>query len=340
MLMPVALALLVALLSWRASRLACTLLQRRSLLDLPNSRSSHSAPTPRGGGLAVLGIALPVMGGVLLVGPSAPLLFWAVLAGALALAGLSWIDDLGHVPAPLRLIGHFAAVGLVLVLLPPAFLALQGLVPLWADRLFIALVWVWFINLFNFMDGIDGITGVETIVLGLGLFMAGLVISGGGAWVAIASAWGLILAAAAAGFLVLNWHPARLFLGDVGSIPLGFLLGFLLLGLALWGYWAAALILPAYYLADATLTLARRALAGAPPWQAHREHFYQRAVIRGHSHARVARFIALGNGALFLLAMTSMTTTLTGTLLTLAGAGGIVAVMLAWLAFAPAGKAA
>ena len=109
--------------------------------------------------------------------------------------------------------------------------------------------------------------------------------------------------AAGLGFLVWNWHPARIFLGDVGSVPLGYLIGWLLLLAAAKGYWAPALILPLYYLADASLTLARRVLRRAAFWEAHREHFYQRALARDGNHAAVARMVFWGDAVLVLLAL-------------------------------------
>ena len=160
----------------------------------------------------------------------------------------------------------------------------QGLLPPLLDRLAAGLVWLWFVNLFNFMDGIDGITGVEAASIGLGLFLVALVF----AETSPAVLFPLLLGAASLGFLAWNWPPSRLFLGDVGSVPLGYLIGWLLLLWAAEGQWAATLILPLYYFADATITLVRRALGGAKVWQAHREHFYQRAVQGGASHARVS----------------------------------------------------
>ena len=117
------------------------------------------------------------------------------------------------------------------------------------------------------------------------------------------AAFALLIVAACAGFVVWNWHPAKIFLGDIGSVPLGFLLGWLLLALAARGPWEAALILPLYYLADATLTLLRRGARGEKVWQAHREHFYQQAVQNGRSHARVSLAIAGANAGLLLLAL-------------------------------------
>jgi UDP-N-acetylmuramyl pentapeptide phosphotransferase/UDP-N-acetylglucosamine-1-phosphate transferase len=166
----------------------------------------------------------------------------------------------------------------------------QGWLPPSLDVIAGALIWVWFVNLFNFMDGIDGIDGAEAAAIGLGVV---LVASVGGAIDLGLAAPAAAIAAASLGFLVWNWAPARIFLGDVGSVPLGYLLGFLLFELARRGQWAAALILPLYFLADASLTLLRRLLRGERVWQAHREHFYQRAVQRGLSHdAVVLRVVA------------------------------------------------
>lgn len=254
-------------------------LERRAILDHPNERSSHQTPTPTGGGVAVIGVAVLAWIGVGIYLQSGAFFTWFLPLTALALAALSWIDDLRGLPPALRLLAQVAAVTALLVLRPDSGPFFQGLLPGLADPLAAGLLWVWFINLFNFMDGIDGITGVEALVIGAGV---GLIGSGA------AALFGLIIAGAALGFLKWNWHPAKVFLGDVGSVPLGFLLGWLLLDLATGGHWAAALILPAYYLADATITLIRRAVRGEKIWQAHRQHYYQQAVQRGLSHGAVS----------------------------------------------------
>jgi UDP-N-acetylmuramyl pentapeptide phosphotransferase/UDP-N-acetylglucosamine-1-phosphate transferase len=148
----------------------------------------------------------------------------------------------------------------------------------------IGLLWIWWINLFNFMDGIDGLAGSEAAAIGAGLLLFASVGAGADPTLqALAAA----VAGSAIGFLVWNWSPARVFLGDVGSVPLGYVLGFLLLSLAVRGHWRIALILPLYFLADATITLTRRLRRGERVWQAHREHFYQQAVRRGLGHAAV-----------------------------------------------------
>lgn len=138
---------------------------------------------------------------------------------------------------------------------------------------------------------------------------------------------GATLAAAAVGFLVWNWPPSRIFLGDVGSVPIGFLLGFLLLALAARGYGAAALILPAYYLADATLTILRRLLRGEKIWRPHSQHFYQQAVRGGLSHAQVSLAVLAANLVLIALAVLSLTAPLPA----LIGAAVVVAGLLAWM---------
>jgi len=261
-------------------------LRKRQILDHPNERSSHSQPTPRGGGLAVTPVIL--LGWLVLAGLGVALSGQLiVMAGALALLVLSWRDDRASLPARVRLLVHGAAVAAGLWALPDHQFVFQGLLPFWADRLVAAILWVWFLNLFNFMDGIDGITGVETLCLSAGLML-----------MSPATEQSAVLAGAAIGFLIWNWHPAKIFLGDSGSVPLGYLLAWLLLRLAAQGLWAAALILPAYYLADATITITKRALRGEKIWQAHRQHFYQRAVQGGASHARVALLVLLSNVAL------------------------------------------
>jgi UDP-N-acetylmuramyl pentapeptide phosphotransferase/UDP-N-acetylglucosamine-1-phosphate transferase len=289
-------ALLSCALTWAVLRA----LKRRRILDHPNERSSHDAPTPRGGGIAVIVVLmLAAMAIEYVPSAAAPPGLWGVLPAFAVLACVSWLDDLRSLGVLLRLSIQLAAVALGLAGLAEDRFVFQGLLPFWGDRIAAALLWIWFVNLFNFMDGIDGITGAETVAIGLGLFLLGLV-------GVLPESYGLMALAcvgAALGFLWWNWHPARVFLGDVGSVPLGYLLGWLLIAAAASGAWAAALLLPGYYLADATWTLMRRGLRGAPVMRAHREHFYQRAVQGGLSHAQVVRLIAAANAPLIGLAV-------------------------------------
>lgn len=324
----------LCIISWLLTRWIMTLLGRSAVFDHPNERSSHTTPTPRGGGIAIMVVMAPMAALVLWLHDGANTAAWAMIGGMVVLAVVSWMDDLNHLPVLVRLGFHGAAVAVVLALLPEKFLLFQGLAPLWADRIVAGIAWLWFINLYNFMDGIDGLAATETVTIGIGIFAILLVIGADGGGEAVTMALiALVMAAAAGGFLFLNWHPARIFMGDVGSIPLGFVAGWLLLMLAMWGYWLAALILPAYYLADASITIIRRALGGAEIWRAHKEHFYQRAVARGLSHGRVTFFILRGNVMLLALALAAaVVVNRTGDLLCLAGTAGVVAIMLVWLA--------
>ena len=265
-------------------------LRRRAILDHPNERSSHAVPTPRGGGWGILLVLVP---GWVVLGVSP-----AVLAGLAGLAAVSWLDDRRGLPPGPRLLVQAAAVALGLWALgdQPVF---QGWLPWGLDRAVAALCWLWFINLFNFMDGIDGLAGSEAVAVAAGL-----------ALVAVASGLvpelvrpALVLAGAALGFLVWNWQPARVFMGDVGSVPLGFALGWLLLAAAAAGLWPAAILLPLYFVTDATVTRLRRLADGQRIWQAHREHFYQRAVQGGRSHAGVVGAVVVANLALIGLAL-------------------------------------
>lgn len=281
------------------------ILRRRAILAHPNERSSHTIPTPHGGGIAVVAV-IAILWGWRAVA-SGDIWLGAVLAAALGLAAVSWIDDLRSLPPVTRLMAQGLAVAVGTASLLDGGFFFQGLLPGWLDPLVAALGWIWFVNLFNFMDGIDGISGVETACVGGGAaLVAVLALNLSPGIGGLTPMYGLTLAAAALGFLVWNWHPAKIFLGDVGSVPIGFLLGWILLDLAAAGLWAPALILPLYYLADATITLTWRALRGEKIWRAHREHFYQRATQSGRSHAQVSLAILIGNVALVALAVAAL----------------------------------
>jgi UDP-N-acetylmuramyl pentapeptide phosphotransferase/UDP-N-acetylglucosamine-1-phosphate transferase len=217
------------------------------------------------------------------------------------LMAVSWIDDRRTLPPAPRFLSQIAVVALGLGALPADGLVFQGLLPVWADRLVAAVGWLWFVNLFNFMDGIDGLAGSEAATIGGGVALVGAL---AGLEPAL-GLYGLAAAGAALGFLVWNWHPAKLFMGDVGSVPLGFTLGWLLLNLAALGHWPAALLIPAYFLTDATVTLLRRLIEGKKVWQAHREHFYQKATQRGRNHAQVVWLVLGLNAVLVALAALS-----------------------------------
>ena len=300
-------------------------LERRAILDRPNERSSHSAPTPTGGGLAVCTAVLPawVLIGLAGDGAAAPTL--AICGLAAGLAVLSWIDDLHGLNQALRLAAQIAAVGVALAVVDPPGPYFGGLLAPPLDIAGAGLAWLWFINLYNFMDGIDSLAGMETVTVGAGLAAVAGIASIGGP----VAAFGWTIAAAAAGFLWWNWHPAKIFLGDVGSVPLGFLVGWLLLTLAAHGQWEAALILPLYFVADASLTLVRRALRGERVWEAHHQHFYQQAEARGIGHDRIVRLVLVAN--LFLVAL-AVAAAMGQAVISVVGALAAVALLLVVLA--------
>jgi UDP-N-acetylmuramyl pentapeptide phosphotransferase/UDP-N-acetylglucosamine-1-phosphate transferase len=211
------------------------------------------------------------------------------------LAGVSWLDDKKGASIGLRLLAQILAVLLGLQALPPT--PILPFLPWGAERALIGFGWLWFINLTNFMDGIDGLTGLETLFLVATLALTFLLLD----WQDPADIMLLaLLGGAMVGFLPFNWPPARVFLGDVGSVPIGFMLAYFLLLIAPERP-ITAFILPLYYLADSTITLLRRALRGEKIWQPHREHFYQRAAAR-FGHRVAVLWIAMGNAGLGLSA--------------------------------------
>jgi len=280
---------------------------RRHLMDVPNSRSSHGLPTPRGGGL-----------GVVLTWYSALWLLPAAAAGGggmaeacaagVAVAAVGFVDDHGHLSPRLRIAVHVAAAGWALWWLggmPSITLGGQAWHLGWAGSALALVAIVWMLNLFNFMDGIDGIAGSE------GVFVAG---AGG----ILNFVWfpesgqgllNLVLAASCAGFLLWNWPPAAIFLGDVGSSFIGFILGVAALASAARGGASLAVwaILAAVFVADASFTLLRRMASGQRWFEAHRSHAYQHAVLRLGGHRPVTLWVwAINLGWLLPLALLAL----------------------------------
>jgi len=277
----------------------------RELLDHPNQRSSHSQPTPRGGGLAIV---VTVLAYVIVAGILGQLdwsLAIGLVGGGAMVAGIGWADDVRSTPASLRLIVHFAAASWAVAWIG-GFPSLDvGVMVLGMGFLGSALgviAIVWAINLFNFMDGIDGIAGVEAVCMGA---LSGLLflLRDHAPWATLS----FVVAAAAAGFLKWNWAPAKIFMGDVGSGFLGFLFGSLAVASERAGTlpFLVWVILFAAFVIDATVTLLRRIPLGAVG-QAHRSHAYQRAVQAGLSHSRVALGFALFNVFLGIAALVAV----------------------------------
>lgn len=268
---------------------------RRGMLDVPVARSSHRAPTPRGGGVVIAAATLlaPLVVSVWTgTRPSGPVVAW--MAGGTAIALVGWRDDVRALSSATRLAVQLGAAALVLVAAGPwRELELPVVGPVWLGWAGIPLAVLWIVgmtNAYNFMDGIDGIAAGQAVVAGL-------------AWAAIGrmsdapqvAAVGWAAAFTSAAFLLHNWSPARIFMGDVGSAFLGFTFAALPLVLAAGGGTAEGARLPAAaaavvwpFLLDASATFVRRALRGEHVFEGHRRHLYQRLVIAGASHRQVA----------------------------------------------------
>lgn len=298
MLAVVVLAVLVALASWIGVAMVRRYALRR-LLDRPNERSSHTRPTPRGGGLGLTVAHLLGMTAASALGLHPLRLAAALAGGGLVVAVIGFLDDHRPVSPALRLCLHVLAFVWAAAWLgwPPSVDFGWGAVTLgWIGRVTLLLCLAWFLNLFNFMDGIDGIAGLQALFMAV----AGAVL----AYVATGGDWSsttplVLLGAATAGFLVWNWPPARIFMGDVGSGYLGFALG----ALALWTIaqgWLTAwvwLILGGAFIADATVTLFVRARARLRVVEAHRSHAYQRLSRHWQGHRPVTLAFAAVNFA-------------------------------------------
>jgi len=273
------------------------LLVRRGLMDQPNARSSHAVPVPRGGGLSIVLVFLCGVAWEQARHAAPSGLAWALIGGGLAIAIIGFLDDHFSLPIWPRLSVHVLAAVWALWCQYKTYAAAGGMSgdwQAWIVRGITLVALVWLTNLFNFMDGIDGIAGVEAVcVSGFGAI---LMLHGGGTMLAEVSS---MLAAASLGFLVWNWPPAKIFMGDVGSGFLGFSLGVLALFSeekappAIWVW----LILLAVFAVDSTATLLRRLFSRARWYEAHRSHAYQHAARIIGSHFRVTLAVTVLNVA-------------------------------------------
>jgi Fuc2NAc and GlcNAc transferase len=278
-------ALVIVILKW---------LQRKQILDIPNQRSSHSAPTPRGGGLAIVIVTLAVVLVYSLVNRS-----WhdslVYIPTAIIIAWLGWRDDVVSLSARLRIfVQSLVALGVILVLgyFKSVTIPLLGELHLGVAGIPITLLWiVGLTNAYNFMDGIDGIGGGTALAAGLGWML----LSRSGLPNDLAFWISLGVAASSLGFLGHNWSPARIFMGDVASTFLGFTFAVLPLFSASQGGNALLLgtILLWVFIMDAGITFIRRGIRGERVFSAHRSHIYQMLVISGSSHARISSLYIL-----------------------------------------------
>ena len=273
----------------------------RGAVDLPNARSSHATPTPRGGGVAIVLVTSAWIAILWRRGLLQGDLASAAGVGGVIVAVVGLIDDHRSLPSGVRLIAHFVAAVWAVAWLGglPALRVGANLVDLgWMGDAIAVLGIVWVLNLFNFMDGIDGIAASEAMFV----VLAGAALTGNAAGSGGFSAVAVLLGASCAGFLLWNWPPAKIFLGDVGSGYLGYMIAALCLAAtrtnsaAVWVW----LILGAAFFADATTTLARRLTRGESPAAAHRSHAYQWLSRRYQSHFKVTGALWVLNLLVFL----------------------------------------
>jgi len=303
---------------------------RRYALARPNARSSHSIPTPQGGGVAVILAVAIALGadGAFMEPERAALIDVLPLGAAVALLTIvGAIDDILPI-APLWRLAVQAVAVTITVSTMPAELRAIPVMPMAIERAVEIVAGLWFVNLVNFMDGIDWMTVAEAVPSTISIFVFALF----GAAPPLAGSVALALCGALLGFAPFNRPMAKLFLGDVGSLPIGMLLFWLLLQLAGSGHPAAAMLLPLYYVADTSITLLRRLARGERITEAHRTHFYQLAVVRGFPVMTVVQSVFAVNLVLALLAVLSIRISSTVfDLIALAGGGALVTTLLAMM---------
>ena len=277
---------------------------RREILDLPNERSSHSKPTPVGGGLVIVIVSLSLY--IFFLSFNRYEIPWSYIIGALIVALISWLDDLFSVPVVLRFLCH----------------ALSAVVAIWAFGSFqnfyfpfvgeldlhyfapvLLFFWiVWMINAYNFMDGIDGIAGLQAITASVGWILVSYKLG-----LEITGFYAGILAASSTGFILLNWQPAKIFMGDVGSAFLGYTFALMPLMAGKESpqkssmFFITAVLLVWLFVFDTLVTVIIRILQRRKIWQAHREHLYQKIIIRGYSHQFVAILYGICSVGLIIL---------------------------------------
>ena len=301
----------LGLIVWLAALAACAALilalfpvLRKAALATPTHRSSHKTPTPQWGGLAIsVSVFVTAAAGIawLGAGAAAALSITPVLLAAAMLVILGGIDDVRVLGPGVKLAVQAGAVALMLTSLPDGFQVFP-LLPTWLERTLLFFGALWLVNLVNFMDGIDWMMVAEVVPVTAGIAIVALL----GTLPPQALILALALNGAMLGFAPFNRPVARLFMGDMGSLPIGLLLAWLLIVVAASGYLTAAILLPLYFLADTSVTLLRRARAGERLWVAHRTHFYQRARDNGLSGTQIIGRVFAVNVALVVLAALSV----------------------------------
>ncbi|MEQ9115234.1 MAG: hypothetical protein RLN62_00355 [Rickettsiales bacterium] len=294
------LSCLAFFLSYYLTKLCIKLFRKINLVDNPSGRKKHKHVTPTAGGLVIL-LAILLLSTVLIYFELTPVSIYFLCAVTI-LGLVSFVDDVLHLKIMYRLPIQFIASWLTIKSLEPIVIVKLSFIPDMALQVMLVVGMVYFINLYNFMDGIDGSACAEAVHIAFSFLTISLIYS-------IDNMYGnyiaLILLFASLGFLIHNWSPAKIFLGDTGSTVLGLICGWLMLILAKSGYLAAAIIIPGYYIADSSLTLLKRILSKEKFWEPHTQHYFQIATQKLSSHSKVTRKIIKYNSILFVLAVIS-----------------------------------
>ncbi len=305
----VAFLLILAVIAWyEIKTLRIFFINKRIISKIVHVGSIHKRPVPYGAGIALMDmLCIALIMWLIFIAPviNIPTILtqWFLLA-VIGICVVSFFDDVRPLPPVPRLLVQMVFIAPLIPLLPGSILL--NYFPIWVDVLFAFLFWVTFTNFFNFMDGIDGISGVEMGSVGAGLFLVTLFIGKQDIFLTTGLP-GLAILIGALVFLLWNWHPARIFLGDCGSVPIGFIIAGLILQLASYGYWEAAIILPLYYYMDAGLTLLKRMLKLEKFWLPHLSSFFHMAWRSGYTHKQISRAILGNNIFLIFCAIMSLT---------------------------------
>lgn len=278
------------------------------LLDIPNQRRAHKNVTPRGGGLAIVimvTIAIIIYEYFFQVSSIGAIKILSIL---FVISMVSFLDDLIYIPIVIRLITHIVCSALAIILFVPPALLFHNELPPYLDFILSVIGLTAFLNIYNFLDGIDGITCSESIHLSITILILCYLKSDIIIHVNLIIALNIIILGSSIAFLLFNWQPAKIFLGDVGSISLGFLLGFslLLISASSAHLFVASVIASLYYLADGGLTIIIRLINKEKIWQPHLKHFFQKAVQKGNSHKQVVSRVISCNLLLMLVSIVSL----------------------------------
>ena len=299
MLYILALLLLFALSFW-ANQLVIKLFSKKKQFIIPAQHDLHTIPTPWGGGIAVISVILLSWFGLsFYITNSWDSTYNVYLVITIIVAIVSLLDDLKNISVSVRFIIYATCCIFTVFVLPSDNNIISNKIPWLLDRIISAISLTWFVNLYNFMDGMDGMTAIETISICLGLLLVNSLLPNS---IIPYDLFAIIILGAILGFLPFNWHPAKIFIGDVGAVTLGYIIGLLLIIMAFNGYAYISFILPAYYLVDSTFTLFRRLMRKQSIFIRHSDFFFRLAINYGGLNQTTVNYFVIVNNMIIILA--------------------------------------